>query len=453
MGLMDGLFGRKSDPRPPSPPVASFPVGIPAAEQRRAACWFSGEAPEEMALGQASLRALAQARPQPVDPPLGNDDPLTWLQEALTRLEALSERVEALRPGRLANALPWRYLIFIRVLCDALETAHQAALHRHSLMRCPLTRIADPHRPAGAWRAGSPRIQDAYSGLGTLLAGVWLPEEGQKWIFSAAALGIDWMDSAAFWAQVNASETTPAPSLPTAAPVSTTAAPAAAAAEPRASALMNAGPRRPRAASPQGVARASTTAAPAQPPSRPEAEAPGVKTPPLKDDDPFQTCAVPSHPTELSQAVRQVLQDLIRHPLFNRQPGPGWRTEEAYWVTARLFAEQLMEQPWVKAQQFSERRVIYHRMGRQGLLLPHGSNAVWSIFVTDPGEAQARLVPALKLPACLLEKPRVLPYQWRLQLENPWVLEEEFLAKVPGVGAAVKSVPLYAHDDAGPRDR
>ena len=425
MGLMDGLFGRKSDPRPPSPPVASFPVGIPAAEQRRAACWFSGEAPEEMALGQASLRALAQARPQPVDPPPGNEDSLTWLQEALTRLEALSERVEALRLRYPANALPWRYLIFIRVLCDALETAHQAALHRHSLMRCPLTRIADPHRPAGAWRAVSPRIQDAYSGLGTLLAGVWLPEEGQKWIFSAAALGIDWMDSAAFWAQVNATETTPvpSPSLPNAAPVSTTAAPAVAAAEPRASAPTTASPRRKWAASPQSVARASTTAAPAQPPSLPDAEATAVKTPPLEDDDPLDAHERPSHPTELSQAVRQVLQDLIRHPLFNRQPGPGWRTEEAYWVTARLFAEQLMEQPWVQAQPFPERRVIYHRMGRQGLLLPHGSNAVWSIFVTDPGEAQARLVPALKLPACLLEKPLVLPYQGRLQLENPWVLE------------------------------
>ena len=118
--------------------------------------------------------------------------------------------------------------------------------------------------------------------------------------------------------------------------------------------------------------------------------------------------------------MRQVLQYLIRHPLFNRQPGPGWRTEDAYWVTARRFAERLMEQPGVQAQAFPERRVIYHRMGCQGLLLPHGSQAIWSIFVTDPGEAQARLVPALKLPIGLLEKPQGSLYQGRLQLENPW---------------------------------
>ncbi len=423
MGLMDGLFGRKSEPRPLSPPVALSPLGVPAAEQRRAAGWFAGEAPEWVALGPASLRALAQARPQPVDPPPGNEDSLAWLPEALTRLEALSERVESLPANALP--LPWRYLIFLRVLCDALEAAHQAALSRRLPIRCPLTRIADPYRPPRRWRVASPRVQAVYSGLGTLLAGVWLPEEGQKWIFSAVAQGVDWMDSAAFWAQVNAIGTPPAPSppLPDAVPASTTAAPAAAVVEPRASAPPNATPRKKQAVSLQDAARASTTATPPPPPSLPEAETPEGKAPPLKDDEPFDTHERSSNPTELSQAVRQVLHDLIRHPLFNRQRGPGWRTEEAYWVTARQFAEQLMEQPWVKAQAFPNRRVIYHLMGRQGLLLPHGSNAVWSIFVTDPGEAQARLVPALKLPVCLWEGPLGLPYQGRLHWENPWALE------------------------------
>ncbi|MBK8534594.1 MAG: hypothetical protein IPL59_05415 [Candidatus Competibacteraceae bacterium] len=290
MGLMDGLFGRKSEPRPLSPPVALSPLGVPAAEQRRAAGWFAGEAPEWVALGQASLRALAQARPQPVDPSPGNEDSLAWLPEALTRLEALSERVESLPANALP--LPWRYLIFLRVLCDALEAAHQAALSRRLPIRCPLTRIADPYRPPRRWRVASPRVQAVYSGLGTLLAGVWLPEEGQKWIFSAVAQGVDWMDSAAFWAQVNAIGTPPSPPLPDAVPASTTAAPAAAVVEPRASAPTNATPRRKQAVSLQDAARASTTATPTQPP----AEATEGKAPPLKDDDPLDTHERPSHP-------------------------------------------------------------------------------------------------------------------------------------------------------------
>ena len=276
-----------------------------------------------------------------------------------------------------AHAVPWRYLIFIRVLCDTLETTHQAAFQRGLPMRCPLTGIVDPYPPSRAWRPASPGVQAIYSGLGTLLAGAWLPEAGQQGLFLAAAQGVDWMDSVAFWAQVNAIGTTPPPaSLPEAAP--------GAATELRATAPTHAAPARKRVA----------TTAPL--PSLLDADAPGAR---------------PSHPTALSDAVRQVLQDVIRHPQFNRQAGPGWRTEEAYWVAARRFAERLMEQPGVQAQAFPERRVIYHRMGCQGLLLPHGSHAIWSIFVTDPGEAQARLVPALKLPIGLLEKPQGSLYQ------------------------------------------
>ena len=346
-------------------------------------------------LGQASLGALVQASPQPVDP-APNHDPLAWLPAAWRRLDALSEQVEALSRPPPAHAVPWRYLIFIRVLCDTLETTHQAAFQRGLPMRCPLTRILDPHPPSRAWRPASPGVQAIYSGLGTLLAGAWLPEAGQQGLFLAAAQGVDWMDSVAFWAQVNAIGTTPPPlsSLPEAAPV--------AVAELRATAPTRAAPARKRAASSPRAARVATTAPP----------------PSLLDAD--ETGARPSHPTALSHAVRQVLQDLIRHPLFNRQPGPGWRTEEAYWVAARRFAERLMEQPGVQAQGFPDRRVIYHHMGRQGLLLPYGSQATWSIFVTDPGEDQARLVPALKLPIGLLEKPRGSLYQGRLQLENPW---------------------------------
>ena len=386
MRLSDWFLGRKSLPPSRSPPSVSPTLGVPAADLRRAADWFTGEAPAWGVLGQASLAALVQASPQPVDP-APNHDPLAWLPAAWRRLDALSEQVEALSRQPPAHAVPWRYLIFIRVLCDTLETTHQAAFLRGLPMRCPLTRILDPHPPSRGWRPASPGVQAIYSGLGTLLAGAWLPKAGQQGLFLATAQGIDWMDSAAFWAQVNAIGTTPPPpaSLPEAAPV--------AAAEPRAAAPTRAAPARKRAA---------TTAPPS---SLPDADAPGAR---------------PSHPTALSDAVRQVLQDLIRHPLFNRQPGPGWRTEDAYWVAARRVAERLMEQPGVQAQAFPERRVIYHRMGCQGLLLPHGSQAIWSIFVTDPGEAQARLVPALKLPIGLLEKPQGSLYQGRLQLENPW---------------------------------
>lgn len=402
---LTGWFSKKNPLPSPAPPlVASAAIEVSAADQQRAMNWFADQEAEWLALGRDSLCALAQASPQPVDPPAGDYAPLAWLQDALAHLEALSEK-----PLPPAAGLPWRYLLFVRVLCDALETAYQAAFRRGPPMRCPLTRTVETHPPSRAWRPASPGIQAIYSGLGTLLAGRWLPKTGQKWLYAALAQGIEWTDSAAFWAQVNAARTTPPP------PASLPEAPVAAV-EPRTTPPTRAAPARNRAASSPGAARA----APTTPPSLLDADMTGVKTPPRQDGDPFETGTRPSHPTALSHAVRQVLQDLIHHPQFNRQEGPGWRTGEAYWVTAKPFAEALMGQSWIQTAAFRERREIYQCMGRQGLLLPQGSAPIWMVVVADPGAAMPRRVSALKLPRCLELSPGPL-YPGRLQPDLRWI--------------------------------
>lgn len=420
-------FSKESPKQSPSTSVVLASIEVAEADQQKAMDWFADQESEWIALGRDSLCALAQASPQPVDPS-SRDAPLAWLQEALVRLDALSEQS---LPRQPANAIPWRYLIFVRVLCDALETAHQAALRRGQPMHCPLTRRADTHRHGGYTQHTSWIDPDAYSGLGTLLAGLWLPKTGQKWLYSALAQGIEWTNVTAFWAQVEGQT-----------------------AEPGTSALTRVSPQRKRgfhraaamsassstAASAQDTERAPSASAtrpvpectdaaptPVPPPSRPDAEI-ALAPPPSRLDAEIVPAPPPGTDplldTPLSKAVRHVLQNLTHNRLFNHQNGPGWRTEDAYWVTAKPFAEILMEQPWVKTPAFQGRREIYQCMGRQGLLLPQGADPIWVVFVADPGTVMPRRVSALKLPLGL-GPPSGQLYQGRLQQDNPWILSSE----------------------------
>lgn len=166
------------------------------------AAWFASESPELQTLAQATLAALAGASPRPVDEnAAAAETTAVWLDSAFARLAQ-----QPLPPDHWPSVagLSGRYLVLTRVLCDALDAAYTGALRAGQPLRCPLTRESlptaglQPRLPLAAWAA-----LDG-TGLGSLIAGIGLPEAGQRQVWRAVAHDIPWPDALAFWETVAA---------------------------------------------------------------------------------------------------------------------------------------------------------------------------------------------------------------------------------------------------------
>jgi hypothetical protein len=165
------------------------------------AVWFAAE-PERLGLAHATLEALARAGPQPVDATAAPAVALTdWLAAAVERLAQQPPLPAGWPP---ITGLSGRYLIVARVLGDALDAAYTTALRSGQPHHCPLTReplpttLLQPRLKPIEWAA-----LDG-TGLGSLIAGVWLPEAGQRQVWLALAHDLPWTDAPAFWAVVAA---------------------------------------------------------------------------------------------------------------------------------------------------------------------------------------------------------------------------------------------------------
>jgi len=172
-----------------------------ASGREALAAWFAAE-PEQHALAQATLAALARAGPRPLDETAA---PVVTVQNGLkAAVERLADQPPLPAGWPPIPGLSGRYLIFARVLGDALDAAYTTALRAGQSLHCPLTREPLPTATL------QPRLKPAEwaaldgTGLGSLIAGVWLPEAGQRQVWRALAHDIPWTDAPAFWATVAA---------------------------------------------------------------------------------------------------------------------------------------------------------------------------------------------------------------------------------------------------------
>lgn len=356
----------RTDPTPlPATPVAVPrdlpPLATPPALTQHTAEWFAEEPTAIQALAQATLAALLQARPQPVDAGATRDEGLAWLDEAFARLATLPP---PLTPPPQADGLSWRYLVFTRVLSDALDAAYTTAFRRHQPVHCPLTTITDPYRAPRTRVKPHERATLDATGLGALLAGVWLPAAGQQQLLQALSRGIDWVNAAAFWAMDATASTPP---LPTEMPTSPSEEDEDTASELAPVSRGDAGP---------DVA------------SRPDADPATADTTPLSD------------------AFHAAVRALMAGPTFNRQSGDGWSCDGLVWVVAKPFAERLLADPWVQTQPaLQHRKILYRRLIAQGLIRAHGAEPVWKMFVSEAG-AKPRYASVLKLAGAVAGGPR-----------------------------------------------
>lgn len=363
---------RRADPTPlPATPAAAPrdlpPLATPPALIQHTAEWFAEEPTAIQALAQATLAALLQARPQPVDAGATPDEMLAGLDEAFARLATLPP---LLTPPPQTDGLSWRYLVFTRVLSDTLEAAYTTAFRRHPPVHCPLTTITDPYRAPRTRVQPHERATLDATGLGALLAGVWLPEAGQQQLLQALSRGIDWVNAAAFWAMDATARTPP---RPTETPTSPSEENAENASEPAPGSRGDAGP---------DVA------------SRPDA-------------DPVTADATP-----LSDAFHVAVRALMADPMFNRQSGGGWSCDGRVWVVAKSFAERLLADPWVQTQPaLQHRKTLYRRLMAQGLIQAHGAEPVWKMFVSEAG-AKPRYASVLKLAGAVAGGPHYTGTVW-----------------------------------------
>lgn len=367
------------DARPPGSADADGSVPVEAI-QARVARWFARELPAQVALAQASVPALVAARPRLTDETVPNPTPLAWLTAALDVLEAWPEPLPV--PCR-APALAWRYLIFLRTACDALEAAYGQVWQQGWSTHCPLTEVPDTHFAPRPPRPPRDRLPPSSEGLGALVLGSRLPEAGQQCLYEALAAGVDWVHPAAFWRELGIAPAAPDPD-----------------------------PIRRDAPGPGGTPSASS-------PLYPPAPGPGA-TPSMVRQEPVPPAAVVpapvmamAPPAEATPAVagsmddplaaiaRATLAAWIAHPRFNRHSGESWWTGELY-VAAKPFAEALQAHDEVAAQPESRnRKWLYRVLDERDLIVTYGGQRIWPLFVTGPGEPLPRFVSALKLAPAL----------------------------------------------------
>ena len=338
------------DDRSPGPADAEWSAAVETIHAR-VACWFARELPAQVALAQASVPVLVAARPRLTDETVPNPTPLAWLTAALDVLEAWPEPLPV---PRRAPALAWRYLIFLRTACDALEAAYAQVWQQGWSTHCPLTEVPDTHFAPRPLRPPRGRLPPSSEGLGALVIGARLPEAGQQCLYEALAAGVDWVHPAAFWREWGI---TPDPD-----PV--------------------------RRDAPGPGAMPATTVVPV----------PAVVSAPRSEATP---AVAGSLDDPLAAMARATLVVWIAHPRFNRHNGAGWWTGELY-VAAKPFAEALQAQAGVVTQpDLSHRKRLYRVLDEQDLIVAHGGQRVWNLFVTGSGERRPRYVSALKLAPAL----------------------------------------------------
>ena len=356
------------DTRPPVSADAALSAAVEAI-QARVARWFADEPPVQVELAQASVPALVAARPRLADETVPNPTPLAWLTAALDVLESWPEPPPV---PRRAPALAWRYLIFLRTACDALEVAYGQVWQQGWSTHCPLTEVPDTQFAPRPLRPPRDRLPPSSEGLGALVIGARLPEAGQQCLYAALAAGVDWMHPAAFWREWGI-----APAAPDPDPIRRDAP----------------GPGGTPAAPSPGATPSATRREPV-PPAATVVPAPAVARAPPAEATP---AVAGSMDDPLAAMARATLAAWIAHPRFNRHSGEGWWTGELY-VAAKPFAEALQAHAGVVTQPDpSNRKVLYRRLAERGLILPHGGQRVWTLFVTERGQADARYVSALKL--------------------------------------------------------
>ena len=202
LSIVRRWLGRVGAGRAPAGTAGVTPgVTVPTTYRQQAAAWFAAE-PEQYALAQATLAALIQAGPQPVDETAAVAVAVPdWLNAAFARL---AEQPPPPTGWPSVAGLSGRYLMLTRVLGDALDAAYTTALRAGQPLHCPLTR--DPWPTAMRQARLKPAEWAALdgTGLGSLIAGVWLPDAGQRQVWQAVAHDISWTDAPAFWETVAA---------------------------------------------------------------------------------------------------------------------------------------------------------------------------------------------------------------------------------------------------------
>jgi len=370
---------------------------------------------------------LWRASPRVIDPTRALATPTAWLSTVLDALAALPEPLPI--PATLP-VLPWRYLIFTRMAADALESAYSDLGQRRIATHCPLTLQPDPH-PAPRRLGPQGRAPFRALGLGALFVGARFSDVGQRRIYAAQEVGVNWCEPSAFWALLQPVATPVAAPLPT--PLippevrSTLTEPSTPLDPLPPSSPAVTGPatrldRPPSPPTPSPEAARSTpvlaTDAQSAKPSRgsPEAQ-PRRRTP----KSPSRQPAPPSGPeTALCAEVRAALSTLVLGSGFNHQAGDLWFCGDVFWVLAQVFAHHLEASTAAESRcALQHRRWLYTRMTRQGLLLLNGAEPVWQRFVADPGQQQPRLISVLKLPASLY------PQAWRLPVYQGRILTLE----------------------------
>jgi hypothetical protein len=351
--------------RPPGPADAASAATVEAI-QARVARWFARELPAQVALAQASVPALVAARPRLTDETVPNPTPLAWLTAALDVLEAWPEPLPV--PCR-APALAWRYLVFLRTACDALEAAYGQVWQQGWSTHCPLTEVPDTHFAPRPLRPPRDRLPPSSEGLGALVLGSRLPEAGQQCLYEALAAGVDWVHPAAFWRELGI------------APVASDPDPIR------------------RDAPGPGATHSTVRQEPVPPAVVPApAMAMAMAMAPPAEATPAVTGSMDD---PLAAMARATLAAWIAHPRFNRHSGEGWWTGELY-VAAKPFAEALQAHDEVVAQPESRnRKWLYRVLDERDLIVTNGGQRIWPLFVTGPGEPLPRFVSALKLAPAL----------------------------------------------------
>lgn len=406
-----------ADPWPPPE------LNEPLAQQ--VATWFAQEPTEEIHLALETVAMLWRASPRVIDPTRALATPTAWLSTVLDALAALPKPLPI--PATLP-VLPWRYLIFTRMAADALESAYSDLGQRRIATHCPLTLQPDPH-PAPRRLGSQGRAPFRALGLGALFVGARFSDAGQRRIYAAQEVGVNWCEPSAFWALLQ----------PVAPPVTVPLGTVRPSPEVRSARTEDSAPAKPSPPSPRktkDAARFNTPPGPPMPtpeaalsapvlatdaqsakPSRASPEAQRRRT----SQSPSGPPAPPSGPeTALCIEVRAALSTLVLGPGFNHQAGDLWFSGDVFWVLAQVFAHHLEARTAAESRcALQHRRWLYTRMTRQGLLLLNGAEAVWQRFVADPGQQQPRMISALKLPA------RLYPLAWRLPVYQGRILTLE----------------------------
>ncbi|MCP4935558.1 MAG: hypothetical protein GY927_15470 [bacterium] len=385
---------RSSPPVVTQPPLASLGPILAVLDVyfQQTVEWFADESPEVTSMALETLNALVQASPQPT--PTSTSpiafNPIDWLPKAFETVQRLA--TEGRPPATIKR---WRYLVFARVLCDALEAAYTRAGEQHIPLICPFTppdpsinieHLTQPNELLIKSRP-KPRFDyRLYQGFGNLIAAQKFPAEGRGWLAEAGRAGIDWFSSEAFWAAYPSSASDPATTPPPDQEAPT-------------GSRLNA-PVTPPPSSNQNHSLVENYSPVEKPPS-------AIKRGHTAAPSPSMNCDVAYR---LTQAVSEGIRVLTARSTFNRCGGDGWLVGDTLWVVAKVLALQIQQddllQEWPHV--LAQRTTLYQALVNHGVAIPHGKRITWKIVVDENGQYQQATV--LKFSAALI---------WPQQAERP----------------------------------